>query len=127
MRGANPVRSPPNRRHVPAYHPCVAGERFVCLIDGISPNDKRVSANPGLRVNNGVASDNGRMAVDATRDVEISEKDEDAAGQITFNLHRAEDAGGIVNLPALSDEDVLVEVGAGTGTLRRRGCRRQHK
>jgi len=63
----------------------------------------------------------------AMKGVRVSPTDEDAAGQITFHLNRAEDAGCIVNLLSLSDEDVLVEVGAGTRALRPRGCCRQYK
>ena len=125
MRGAG---SAPDWRQVTSDDPCIAGDRFVGLIDRVAADDECVTAEPGLRVDDGVATDNGRSAGDPPSDIEIAEEHEGAPGELAFNLHGAEDAGGAVDLLTLGDEDVLIEVGAGAVVLcPGRGTREQEK
>ena len=104
-------------RQVASDDPCITRDRFIGLVDRIAADDESVAAEPGLRVDDGVATDNGRSAGDPPSDIEIAEEHEGAPGELAFNLHGAEDAGGVVDLLSLCDEDVLVEIGARTVVL----------
>ena len=117
MRGADPAGMSSNWRKVSANDPGITRDRLIRLVDGIPADDEHTATYPGLRIDNGIAADDRRPAGDPASDIDIPEEDEDTTGKIALNLHGAEDAGGIVDLLSLADEDVLIEVGAGSGAL----------
>jgi hypothetical protein len=67
--------------------PGVAGDRLVCLIDGVAPDDERSASKPCLRIDNGISADNSGPARDAAGNVEIPEEDEDVSREIAFHLY----------------------------------------
>jgi hypothetical protein len=95
---------------VAADDPGVAGDRLVCLIDGIAADNERAVPYSCLRIDDGIAADHRGPSRDASGDVEIAEENEDVSCNIPFHLYRTEDAGCVVNLLPLGDEDVLVEI-----------------
>jgi len=102
-----------HRGEVTAHDPCIARDRFVRLIDSIASDDEGAASDSRLRIDNRIASDHGRTAIDPPGDVEIAKENQDASGDIAFDLNRTEDTGRVVDLLSLGDEDVLIEVSSG--------------
>lgn len=88
----------------------VSRDGLVGLVDCIAADDDCISAEPSLRVDDGVASDDYSASVNSARDVETSEENKHPSGEVALDLDGAEDADGVVDLLALGDEDVLIEV-----------------
>lgn len=103
---------------VTANDPGIARDGFIGLVDGIASNDQGVAANPRLGIDDGISTDNRCPAYNAAGNVEVAEENEDAAGDFSFDLNRAEDTGCVMDLLPLGDEDVLVEIGTRAMTLR---------
>lgn len=97
-------------RDVSAEDVGVSGERFVGLVDGISADDDGSSSDARLGVYDFVSADHGCVARDTAGHREVAGENEDVPRDIAFDLHGAEEAGGVVDLLAGSDEDVLAEV-----------------
>ena len=98
----------------------------VGFVDCVAAENDSVAADACLRVDYGVAADDGGAALYAPADVEVAEEDEGASGEVAFDLHGAEDTGGVVDLLAGGNENVLTDIGAVAGRLGE-GCRREQK
>src|SRR6266851_3200774 len=108
-------------REMSTEHIGAAGDRLVHLVDCVSAQHDGIAADSGLRVDYGVAADDGSIVLDATGYVEVSEEHDGPAGEISLYLHGTEDAGGVMHLLAGRDEDVLPEVDAIAARLRMGG------
>src|ERR1700724_3297389 len=99
-------------RQMSAQHIRAAGKRFVSLIHGVSTRDHSVSADSGLRIDNGIAHNHRGVTPYLAADIQASKENEDVSRQIPLHLDRAEEAGSVVHLLAGSNEDVLSHIGA---------------
>ena len=104
-----------------------AGDGVVGLVDCIAAQYDGVSADPRLGIDDCVAADDGGAAVDAAGYVQVPEKNEGAACQIAFDLHRTKDTDGVMHLLSGGDEDVLSEVDAVASRLGVCGGDQQHR
>ncbi len=98
----------------------VAGEGVVGFVDGVSVDDGGSAGDARLGVDDGVAGEDCGVATDMATYGEVAEEDKDVAGEVAFDLNGAEEAGGVADLLAGGDEDVLAEVGAVGVRMRRR-------
>ena len=76
-----------DRREVTANHPRVAGDRFIRFIHRIASDDESAAPEARLRIDNSIASNHRRPACNTSSYIEVSEEDENAAGELTFNLN----------------------------------------
>lgn len=104
----------------------ITGDGLVRLIDGIAAHNNSISFEPGLRIDDRIASDDYSGSVDTAGDVEAAEQDKDVPRKIALHLDGAEETDRVVDLLSLGDEDVLVEVGAVPPRLSQ-SCSRKRK
>jgi hypothetical protein len=115
-----------NVREMPTHHIRTTRERLVRLIDRISAQHDSVAADSSLRIHNGVASDHRGATLHAATQVQAAEQHKHMPRQITFRLHRAEDADRIMHLLPRRNIDVFTKVSSITRRLAQRS-RGEHK
>jgi hypothetical protein len=98
---------------VASNDPGISRDRFIRLIDCVTADNDSTATDPRLGVHDCIAANHRRPAVDSACHIEIAKQDEDTSCDIAFDLDRTEDAGCVMDLLALADKDVLIEIGSG--------------
>ena len=108
-------------REVATQHVGASAQRVIALIHRIAAEHRHIAADSRLRVDDRIPADNHRTLVHVSGHVQAAEQHKDMPRQVTFHLHRTEDAGRIVHLLAGGNVDILANISSTARRLGQRG------